>query len=59
LDITGMTGAGDFAPVIDKPQVKIVGESRLPDKAPVVSMAHLLSGAEDGQWVEVAVWCDL
>ncbi len=53
LDITGVTGAGDFAPIVDRPIVKIIGQSHLPDRAPLVSLTHLLTGAEDGQWVEV------
>jgi signal transduction histidine kinase/CheY-like chemotaxis protein len=53
LDITGVSGPGDFAPIVSSTGIQIVGQSHLPVKAPRVSLTRLLSGAEDGQWVEV------
>jgi diguanylate cyclase (GGDEF)-like protein len=53
LDIIGISGAGDFAPIVDRAQASVVGESHLPDHAPRVSMADMLTGAEDGQLVEI------
>jgi diguanylate cyclase (GGDEF)-like protein len=53
VDIVGVSASGDFAPVVDRAQVKVVGESHVPGNAPAASMAGLLSGSLDGQWVEV------
>jgi signal transduction histidine kinase/DNA-binding response OmpR family regulator len=53
VDLTGVSGPGDFGPVIARPRVLVVGESHVPAEAPRVSMAHLLTGVEDAQWVEV------
>jgi diguanylate cyclase (GGDEF)-like protein len=53
VDVTGVTGMGDFAPVIAQAQVKAIAPSRLPPTAPEVSLTRLLTGQEDGQWIEV------
>jgi len=52
LEIKGVTEAGDFAPIV-RAEVRVIGHAPLPAFAPAVSMTHLLTGAEDGQWVEV------
>ena len=53
VDVTGVSGPGDFAPVVDESHVKVVGQAKLPPTAPLVSMAQLMTGGEDGQFVEV------
>ncbi len=53
VDITGVSGPGDFAPVVDQGNVSVIGQSKVPAEAPRVSLTHLLTGTEDGQWVEV------
>jgi diguanylate cyclase (GGDEF)-like protein len=53
LDVTGVSGSGDYAPIVQRAQLKVLGQSRIPQEAPAVSMAQLLSPAEDGQWIEV------
>jgi signal transduction histidine kinase/CheY-like chemotaxis protein len=53
VDVQAVTGAGDYAPVLEAVQLRVLGESKIPAEAPRVSTARLLSGAEDGQWVEV------
>ena len=53
VDVAGVSGPGDFAPVVDRPVISAIGESRVPDTAPRVSLTSLLTGAHDGQWVEV------
>ena len=53
LDIRGVSGMGDFAPLIAQPRVVVVGKAKLPPTGPAVSLTRLLTGAEDGQWVEV------
>ena len=53
IDITGVTGPGDFAPIVVGHQIKVIEEGHLPVTAQLVSMGHLLTGADDGQWVEI------
>ena len=53
VEVTGVSGAGDFAPIVDHASARKIGESRLPATAPHVSLTHMLTGADDGQWVEV------
>jgi signal transduction histidine kinase/CheY-like chemotaxis protein len=52
LEIKGVTEAGDFAPIV-RAQVRVIGHAPLPAFAPAVSMTRLLTGSEDGQWVQV------
>lgn len=54
VDLHGVSGMGDFAPVVEQPTAKIIGRSNaLPEVKQQVSLTHLLTGQEDGQWVEV------
>jgi diguanylate cyclase (GGDEF)-like protein len=53
VEVTGVSGTGDYAPVILHGHVRIIGESHLPKVAPRPTMAELLAGSQDGQWVEV------
>jgi PAS domain S-box-containing protein len=53
IDITGVTGPGDFAPIVVDPRIQVLGQFHVPVHAPRVSLAQLDSGAEDGQWVEI------
>ena len=52
IEIRGVTGAGDFAPIIDHPQIRVVGEAPLPEKVRRAGLSQMLTGAVDGQWVE-------
>ncbi len=52
VEVEGVTGPGGYAPVVDQPQIRVVGRSPLPP-APRYSLDHLLTGIEDSQWVEV------
>jgi diguanylate cyclase (GGDEF)-like protein len=52
VDITGVTGPGDYAPIVSAGQVRRIGQSRLPDRPPKASFAQLLAGNSDCQWVE-------
>jgi diguanylate cyclase (GGDEF)-like protein len=52
--IWGITGSGNFAPIITRPQVRVVrGRRQSLLKAPRVTLPHMLTGADDAQWVEV------
>lgn len=53
VEVTGVSGPGDFAPVIDHATLRAVRDLRLPSKAHRVDMADLLTGEQDSQWVEV------
>ena len=53
IEITGVSGPGNFAPIIDHAVARKVRDERLPSIAPRVDMADLLTGEQDGQWVEV------
>jgi signal transduction histidine kinase/DNA-binding response OmpR family regulator len=52
IDITGVSSPGDFAPMVEGREIKVIKEGHLP-AAPLVSMGRLLTGADDGQWIEV------
>lgn len=53
VEVTGVTGPGEFAPVVVPTLVKIVGGGKIP-AAKSASIAQLLSGAEDSQMVEIS-----
>jgi diguanylate cyclase (GGDEF)-like protein len=53
VDVVGVSGPGDYAPVVDHAQMHVVGQSHVPEVAPAATMTQLLSGSLDGQWVEV------
>jgi hypothetical protein len=51
LDVTGQTGAGDFAPVLDRVSARVIGRAPLPaPKHPPLS--ELFTGVYDSQWVQ-------
>jgi signal transduction histidine kinase/CheY-like chemotaxis protein len=52
LEITGVTATGGYAPVVKASEARVIGKSPLP-WSPRVSFAQILTGAEDGRWVEV------
>ena len=52
LDIEGVAGHGEFAPIIDQAYLRILGESSIPAPRPV-SLDRLSTGIDDGQWVEI------
>ncbi len=50
--ITGFTGPGDYAPVIEAEQLQALGEGAFPKPLSVTTQA-LMTGAEDSQWITV------
>jgi len=52
LEIEGVSGPGDFAPVIDRAILRVIGEAAVPPPRRV-SLDRLSTGVEDGQWIEV------
>jgi len=53
VEIEGVSTAGDYAPILQGTEAHVIGKAPLPASAPRESLTELLSGAEDGQWVEV------
>ncbi len=53
VDVQGVSNLGQFAPIVDQPQIRVIGHSALPAAGPRVSRTDLFSGRYDGQWVEV------
>ena len=53
VDVRGVTKPGGFGPIVDNPQILILGRAPLPPNPPRVSLAILKAGAYDAQWVEV------
>jgi diguanylate cyclase (GGDEF)-like protein len=53
VEISGVSGKGDFAPVVWKAHARVLGRSRLPALAPRVTATDMMTGTTDGQWVEV------
>jgi diguanylate cyclase (GGDEF)-like protein len=53
VDIRGVSALGEFAPIIDHPRFKIIRYSGFPSDVRRPTLAHMLTGADDGQWVEV------
>jgi len=53
LEVRGVTGSGDFAPIVDHARVRVIGESPLPTRVPHASLGQMMTGESDGQWVEV------
>ena len=52
VEIEGLTGQGEFAPVVEARSIKILGEGKFPAARPV-SFEQLISGREDSQFVEM------
>jgi PAS domain S-box-containing protein len=53
LEIRGVTGGGDYAPIVDHAQIRIIGEAPLPQQVPRAGLDQMITGETDGQWVEV------
>jgi len=51
IELSGITDAGDFAPVVVHPKTRSLGLGKLPN-APRVSFDQLLTGRLDAQWIE-------
>ena len=52
VEVEGVSGAGEFAPLIDNPQVRVLGKAPMP-AGRKASIDELSSGRLDSQWVEV------
>ena len=52
VEVRGVSGPGEYAPVVDSPQIRVVGRTSLPSAA-ISSVEDLLTGEKDSQWVSV------
>jgi signal transduction histidine kinase/DNA-binding response OmpR family regulator len=50
VSLSGLTGPGQFAPIIANPYVKVLGEGKFPKPQPV-AFEDAASGVKDSQWV--------
>ena len=50
LEVTGVTGAGDYAPVLRRLKIRRIGPGQLP-KAEPPDVDRLFTGSEDSNWV--------
>src|SRR5439155_6304241 len=48
----GVSGPGDFAPVVKKPRFQILGQAPMPP-ALRRTFAELITGKDDSQWIEI------
>lgn len=51
--VSGVTDPGGFAPIVSNPQIQILPGSRPLPKARRARLPLLLTGIEDGQWIEL------
>jgi len=52
IDIQGVTGPGDYASIVEAPDVHVVGKGNLPPNPEKLSMEDLFSGAHDCEWMQ-------
>lgn len=52
VEMTAVTNSGAFAPTLNKPTFKVIGHVALPKTSDRPSLAQMMVGGEDGQWIE-------
>ena len=53
VDVRGVSFPGGYGPIVARPQMRVLGRAPLPAHVPRVTLAHLRTGVEDAQWIEV------
>ncbi len=53
VEVDGVSGPGEFAPVIENPQIRVLGPGVLPEPLKV-PLEDLKSGSYDAAWVEIS-----
>ncbi len=53
VEVSGVSGPGEFAPVVASASLHILGPSHSPSKPPRLSVLQLATGSYDCRWVEV------
>jgi PAS domain S-box-containing protein len=52
VEVHGVTAPGDFAPIVDNPQIRVTGTAALPSPLRY-PLDELLTGQQDSQWIQV------
>jgi signal transduction histidine kinase/CheY-like chemotaxis protein len=53
VEITGISASGGYAPIVVATEARLIAKSHFPSIARRVTLSEILTGAYDGQWVEV------
>ena len=53
VDLTGVSGPGDYSPIVDHAHARVIGKAQLPSEAPRVGKSDMLDAKTDAEWVEV------
>jgi len=53
LDIRGVSGPGEFSPIVAHPQIKVIGHAALPANPRRETLTGMATGIQDSQWVLV------
>jgi hypothetical protein len=53
VDLVGVSGTGDFAPIVENARLKVIGESELPKEAPMIGPPQLRFPSLDGTWAQM------
>jgi signal transduction histidine kinase/ActR/RegA family two-component response regulator len=53
VEVTGITATGGYAPIVKATETRVIGKSPLPSTPPRVTLGQILTGSEDGKWLEV------
>lgn len=53
VEVWGVSDPGGFAPIVDRPRIRVIGHTTLPNDAVPVSRTQLFAGEYEGQWVQV------
>jgi signal transduction histidine kinase/CheY-like chemotaxis protein len=53
VEVRGVSDPSNFAPIVNKATIRVLGRSLLPAVAPHVTVTHMLTGADDARWVEI------
>src|SRR5581483_3182372 len=52
VEVEGQSAAGDYAPIVDYPRVRVLGHGELP--APRrIALEEFVTGQQDSQWIEI------
>ncbi|HLM97933.1 MAG TPA: ATP-binding protein [Bryobacteraceae bacterium] len=52
VEVRGVTAPGAFAPIVDNPQIHVIGKASLPSPNHL-PLDDLLTGQQDSQWIEL------
>ena len=53
VEVTGVSGVGNYAPIVTQAHVRILGQSNTPLNPPRVTLADMATGRWDCRWVSV------